>query len=144
MTRLRPSRLIALATAGVIACTGLLASAPASASPAAPSAKHVTLVVTVLPAQVRLIPGESVMVRLSTNRTTGYSWSARTLGHRSSVKVGKGVYTAPTTDLIGAPGTTEWLVTAKADGKAVVRFLATPPGGGSRVSEGALTVIVRQ
>ena len=44
---------------------------------AAPSKKNVTLTVTVLPGQVRLMPGESVKVRLTTNLTTGYSGRPR-------------------------------------------------------------------
>jgi hypothetical protein len=44
---------------------------------------------------------------------------------------------------MGAPGSTTWTVTAKAKGTAVVRFLKTPPGGGTKQSVGFLTVIVR-
>jgi predicted secreted protein len=137
----RPSRLLALAAAAAIAMTGLLAVPAASA---APVKKNVTLTVTKLPAQVRLIPGESVKVTLSTNLTTGYTWSTKVVGKKSAVDVGKGAYTASTGDLMGAPGTTTWLVTAKADGTAVVKFMTTPPGGGAKKSDGSLTVIVRK
>jgi predicted secreted protein len=137
----RPSRLLALAAAAAIAMTGLLAVPAASA---APVKKNVTLTVTKLPAQVRLIPGESVKVTLSTNLTTGYTWSTRVVGKKAAVDVGKGAYTAPTGDLMGAPGVTTWLVTAQADGTAVVKFMTTPPGGGAKKSDGSLTVIVRK
>lgn len=117
----------------------LAMSAPAQAKPADP-----TLVVTVLPAQVRLIPGESVVVRLQTNVTTGYSWSYRVTGQTSAVGVVQKKPAPPAPDaLIGAPTTTDWVVTAKKDGTAVVRFLTTPPGGGTAQRLGALTVIVR-
>lgn len=141
MSVTRTSRLLALAAAVAVAVTGLLAVGPASAT--APVKKNITLTVTVLPAQVRLIPGEAVKVTLSTNVTTGYSWSTKVVGDKSAVAVSPGVYLAPTTELMGAPGTTTWIVTAKAKGTAVVKFLTTPPGGGAKKSVGSLTVIVR-
>lgn len=136
----RTSRLLASAAAIVVALTTVMVVTPASA---APSKKNVTLTVTLLPAQVRLVPGEAVKVLLSTNLTTGYTWSTKVVGSRSAVTVSTGVYTAPVTTLVGAPGTTEWTVTAKARGPAVVKFLMTPPGGGTPKVDGSLTVIVR-
>lgn len=92
--------------------------------------EDVTLTLTELPGQVRLIPGEAVELRLATNRTTGYSWKARVRGDKQAVSVGKGIYSAPETDLVGAPGTTSWLIIAEEPGTATVRIVATPPGGG--------------
>ena len=92
---------------------------------------------------MRLLPGEAVRVRLSTNLTTGYSWAAKVTGDRSAVTVSKGVYTAPNTDLVGAPGRTVWTITARDTGTAVVKFMATPPGGGAPVNDGSLTLIVQ-
>ena len=135
----RAPRLLALA-ATTLALTIASFAAPAQAKPVNP-----TITITVLPAQVRLVPGESVAVRLDTNVTTGYSWSATVVGARAAVDVSKGVYAAPTTPpgLVGAAGTTTWTVTAKAPGTAVVKFWTTPPGGGNRERVGSLTVIVR-
>lgn len=122
----------------LIASIGLalgLTSAPAQA------ADDVTLVVTELPGQVRLIPGESIDLVQDTNLTTGYTWSTRVRGDKKAITVGNGDYTAPETDLVGAPGITTWKITADRPGRAVVRVLATPPGGGDpTVSK--LTVIV--
>lgn len=102
---------------------------------------NVTLIVTELPAQVRLVPGEAIELVQDTNLTTGYTWSTKVRGNKKAIMVGKGEYTAPTTDLIGAPGITTWKITAEQPGRAVVRVLATPPGGGDpTVSK--LTVIV--
>jgi inhibitor of cysteine peptidase len=140
MATLRSVRFLTVSVGLAVAATALIATTPASAS--TPSKKNPTLTVTELPAQVRLLPGEAVAVRLSTNVTTGYSWSTKVVGKRSAVTVSDGVYAAPTTGLIGAPGTTTWTVTAKAKGTGVVKFLATPPGGGKAQSDGSLTVIV--
>ena len=115
-------------------CLGLAAGS-------AQAKEDVTLTLTELPGQVRLIPGESVELRLTTNLTTGYTWTAKVRGDKNAVSVGKGMYTAPDTELVGAPGTTSWLVIAEEPGTATVRILATPPGGGTP-SVSKLKVIV--
>ena len=92
---------------------------------------------------MRLIPGESVTVRLVTNTSTGYSWSDRVVGRASAVSVVQGSPAAlPAGAPLGAPTTTDWIITAKSRGTAVVKFLSTPPGGKPSVV-GSLTVIVR-
>ncbi len=137
----RPTRLLLAAAAAGIAATALVATAPAQAM--VPARSDVTLTVTVLPGQVRLIPGEAVAVRLSTNLTTGYTWSTRVTGDASAVTVSKGRYTAPDAPgVAGAPGETTWTITATGRGKATVVFLATPPGGGTPERDGSLRVIV--
>lgn len=101
------------------------------AAGSAQAKEDVTLTITELPGQVRLIPGEAVELRLATNLTTGYTWTAKVRGDKKAVSAGKGMYTAPETDLVGAPGTTSWLIIAEEPGTATVRILATPPGGGT-------------
>lgn len=127
----------------------LLAASVASTASAS-AATDTGLVVTQLPAQVRLVPGESFTLSLSTNRTTGYSWSAKVSGKSASVKVGAGRFTAPQSPegMVGVPGTTSWTIRAVKAGTATVTILATPPGGGAAVDTDAqgrrqrLTVIV--
>lgn len=122
----------------------LLPTATASA------ANDTGLVVTQLPAQVRLVPGESITLTLSTNRTTGYTWSAKVGGKVKSVKVSDGRYTAPQSPegMVGVPGTTTWTIDAIRPGTATVTIRSTPPGGGAAVDTDAqgrrqrLTVIV--
>lgn len=134
----RPISRVLATTAVVLLAAGTLAVGQASA--AAPAKKDVTLTITVLPAQVRLLEGEAVKVRLSTNRTTGYSWSTKVSGDGGAVSVSKGKYTAPTTDLVGAPGLTTWTITAKGNGIARVTIVTTPPGGGTAQTVGVVTV----
>ncbi len=111
-------------------------------TPAHASTPDITLVVTELPAQVRLIPGESIALSLSTNATTGYTWGTKVTGNKKSVKVFQGVYAAPAeTGMVGVPGRTVWQITAKKVGKAVVTVTTTAPGGGTS-NVGKLTVIV--
>jgi predicted secreted protein len=123
-------------TSAVFMATGLLSS------PANAANKDLTLTVTQLPAQVRLIPGESIALSLSTNATTGYTWDTKVSGDTKSVKVFQGVYAAPeATGMVGVPGTTIWQITAKSVGKAVVTVVTTSPGG-QKSNVGKLTVIV--
>ncbi|MEE3017949.1 MAG: protease inhibitor I42 family protein, partial [Actinomycetota bacterium] len=85
-------RLTSMFLAAVGLAIGTLAAgAPANAQ--ANSTGEVTLTVTELPGQVRLLPGEKIELTLQTNRTTGYQWSASTTGKKKAIKVSKGEYT---------------------------------------------------
>jgi predicted secreted protein len=141
MAHSRPNRALVAAAVAALAITSMLAAVPARASSGAKTT--VTLTVTELPAQVRLIPGEAIKLRLSTNVTTGYSWSTKVTADKKAVTVSAGKYTAPTTDLVGAPGTTTWLVTAVAKGTAKITVLTSPPGEDTTAKVGTLTVIVQ-
>lgn len=120
----RRVRLAALVPALVLASVAALAPAPASA-------KDTGLVVTQLPAQVRLVPGESIVLSLPTNVTTGYTWTARVGGSAKAVKVSQGAYQAPasTDGMVGVPGRTVWSIAAAKPGRATVTIVAPPPGG---------------
>lgn len=126
------TRIVAAMAATALATTALAASTlVAGAAYAAPSAKNPTLVVNALPAQVRLIPGESILLSLSTNLTTGYTWSTKVTGDKKSVKVFQGVYQAPASanGMVGVPGTTAWSIKALKPGTSVVNIIETAPGG---------------
>ncbi len=126
----------ALALLATVAVVSVIVITPSSAA-------DPTVVVTQLPAQVRLVPGESVVLSLSTNRTTGYTWSTRVRGDRSAISVSKGAYQAPASanGMVGVPGTTVWSITAEKVGTARVNVVTTSPGG-ERGSDGVLTIIV--
>ena len=136
----RQMRHLAKAITALLATIGLALGAFAAAAPANAD-DHVTLMVTELPAQVRLIPGEAIELTLETNVTTGYSWSASKSGKKRAIKLSKGSYTPPNTSLVGAPGLTTWKITARKPGTAEVNIAATPPGGGD-AEVTTLTVIV--
>ena len=126
-----------------LAAVSLAASAAVGLAPAAPAATKSTLVVTELPAQVRLIPGEHITLSLSTNKTTGYTWTTKVTGKTSAVKVYEGAYAAPasTDGMVGVPGTTTWDIAAKAVGTATVNIIATSPSGTAEAPQ-KLTIIV--
>lgn len=125
LRHLRP--LVALALAGAVT----LSMAPL-AQAAQPVKKYPVLIVTQESTQVRLAPGERVKIQLTTNRTTGYSYIATggccAAGDLPVATLSKGAYRAPTTDLVGAPGTTTWTVTARRPGTTDITVVTRPPG----------------
>lgn len=149
----RTSRTLALLAAGAaVVVTALAPVATAAPAPqSAPTAKkYPTLVVRDLPTQVRLVPGERVRIIQSTNLTTGYSFFADggccTADDKPVARVSKGVYTAPQgTGLVGAPGTTTWIVTAVRPGTTEIEIITRPPGVENTMQDetvGTLRVIV--
>lgn len=135
----------ALSAAALVLGLTAVGAAPASA------AKKPSLTVFELPAQVRLVPGESILITLSTNLTTGYSWSVDggccTGNDKLIARVSKGVYKAPenTNGMVGVPGTTTWTVTAKRVGTTKIQIITRPPGAENTMSDevvGTLKLIV--
>jgi predicted secreted protein len=142
-------RAMAVVSALVLA-SGLVAVTGTSAS-AAPAAKKPVLTVRDLPAQVRLVPGESVRLVLQTNLTTGYTWKAEggccTKDDKPIARVSRGVYKAPadTGGMVGVPGTTTWIITAVRPGTTQVEIVTSPPGAQNTMNDetvGTMTVIV--
>lgn len=142
-------RVLAVLSALVVA-SGLAALATTGAA-AAPAAKKPVLTVRDLPAQVRLVPGESVRLVLETNVTTGYSWKAEggccTKDDKPIARVSKGIYKAPanTGGMVGVPGTTSWVITAVRPGTTQVQVITSPPGAENTMNDetiGTMTVIV--
>jgi predicted secreted protein len=146
----RPLRLLALASSAVL-LSGAAVMGATSASAAAPAKKDTTLIVRDLPAQVRLVPGERVKITLTTNITTGYTWTADggccTASGAMVANVSDGRYRAPasTNGMVGVPGTTTWVVTALRPGKTSIEIITAPPGAQNTMNDetvGTLTLIV--
>lgn len=127
------------------ACAVLVTAVPAAATGESQT-------VTKLPAKVTMAVGDTVLLTLTTNRTTGYSWQAEggccAAGDKSVVKVSKGKYTAPETkkNMVGAPGTTTWTITALRPGSTKVVVTTSPPGADNTMDDetvGTLTIKVK-
>ncbi|CAB4948938.1 MAG: hypothetical protein F2840_07090 [Actinobacteria bacterium] len=142
MTAHRAIRLLAAGSALV-----LMSGAAVVTGSAAHAKTDDTLIVRDLPASVRLVPGEKVKIILSTNRTTGYSWSANggccTASGAAIAKVSKGVYAAPdnTNGMVGVPGQTTWTVTALRTGKTTVTVVTSPPGAQNTMNDETVGVL---
>ena len=120
-----PRILVASAAAALLAGFALTGTALAST----PSAVSITS----LPAKVTLKVGQKATLTLKTNVTTGTRWvigaaPCCTKDNKAIAKVSKGVYTAPTTTLVGAPGTTTWTITALRPGTGNVIVVTRPAG----------------
>jgi len=118
---------ILIATAAATLLVGSAVTGTALASP--PSAVSITS----LPAKVTLKVGQQATLTLTTNVTTGTRWVVAatpccTKDGKAIAKVSKGVYTAPTTTLLGAPGTTTWTITAVRPGTGNVIVVTRPAG----------------
>lgn len=124
-------RIPSMIAAASLLIGGMVLAAP-SASAALPAKKYPTLIVIQESTQVRLTPGERVRIQLSTNRTTGYTWIAQggccTANDQSIARISRGSYKAPVTDLVGAPGTTTWTITALRPGTTDITIVTRPPG----------------
>lgn len=145
---LRLRSIAVLASLVVLATAGAALSA-SSASAAQPTRNDKPLIVRDLGVTVRLVPGERMRIVVPTNRTTGYTWLAEggccTASNQPIARVSKGVYTAPTTDLMGAPGTTTWTVTALRPGTTTIEIITRPPGAQNTMQDeevGSVRVIV--
>jgi predicted secreted protein len=142
MTAHRAMRLLAAGSALI-----LMSGAAVVSGPAAHAKSDGTLIVRDLPASVRLVPGEKVKIILSTNRTTGYSWSANggccTASGAAIAKVSKGVYAAPdnTNGMVGVAGQTTWTVTALRTGKTTVTVVTSPPGAQNTMNDETVGVL---
>ena len=123
---LKSAVIAAIATAVTLGATATSGAATMTKDP------DPTLVVLRLPTQVQIKDGVAIVLSQETNKTTGYSWSIKVSGDKSAVKVHPGEYEAPAaTGMVGVAGTTTWYIKALAPGQAVLKLVATPPGGGA-------------
>ncbi|HEY7240520.1 MAG TPA: protease inhibitor I42 family protein [Burkholderiales bacterium] len=73
---------------------------------------------------IEVSPGERVIVRLPSNRTTGYRWSLLTSGAESLTRLAAGEYSQDVgaDGKAGAGGTESWYFQAAASGEEELRF----------------------
>lgn len=72
---------------------------------------------------VALKRGESTIISLESNRTTGYSWSLCSKNTRNTiVGIEELPYEAEQTGLVGSGGTQSWQITGKKRGLAHIKF----------------------
>jgi inhibitor of cysteine peptidase len=83
--------------------------------------------------QVELSVGDSLVLTLASNVTTGYSWSLTGIGDESVLQKTKNEYVAPKTNLVGAGGTEVWTFKALKKGASTISmgysrpWESTPP-----------------
>ena len=94
--------------------------------------------------QVELSVGQSLVVTLESNATTGYSWALAQNSDGSVLSKTGNKYIAPQTTLVGAPGKEEWTFKALKKGTSTISmgysrpWESTPP-----VQTFDLTVVVK-
>ena len=94
--------------------------------------------------QVEISVGDSLVVTLASNVTTGYSWSLTGIGDESVLQKSGNQYIAPKTNLVGAGGQEVWTFKALKKGTSTISMgysrpweVGTPP-----IETLGLTVVV--
>jgi inhibitor of cysteine peptidase len=70
--------------------------------------------------QVELSVGQTLVVTLASNVTTGYSWSLTGISDESVLQKSGNEYIAPTTNLVGAGGQDVWTFKALKKGTSTI------------------------
>jgi predicted secreted protein len=135
-----------LVVLGLAACGGSSSSSSPSPSPSASAASQTIKVDSALvPAVVDLKVGDQLKVRLNSNSgSTGYVWSAEGMDQEAVLKqMGKPVDIPATSQLVGAPGKTEFSFQAAEMGTEQLGFwYARPSDKGNPGASYALIVKV--
>jgi predicted secreted protein len=129
-----------LVVIGLILIAGIAAGAVAASSE---GVKILNMDASYSGKQVELSVGESLVVTLESNVTTGYSWTLTGISDESVLQKTKNEYVAPKTNLIGASGKEVWTFKALKKGNTTISlgysrpWESTPP-----VETFSLTVVV--
>ena len=116
---------------------------PLPASSGSPTAADSTTIVpsTDMPQVVHAKVGDTLIVRLNSNSSTGYAWEAQDLNNAAVLtQEGDPEIIAPKSKLSGAPGHTQFSFMVEKEGVAELGFWYQPPGGGPAGATWALVV----
>jgi len=93
--------------------------------------------------QVELSVGDSLVVTLASNVTTGYSWSLTGISDESVLQKSGNQYIAPKTNLMGAAGKEVWTFKALKKGDSTISMgYSRPWESTSPVETFSLTIVV--
>ena len=113
--------LLASLAAGVgMACSGNSASLSGSG-------KDVNVDSSYSGKQVELSVGQTLVVTLASNVTTGYSWSLTDISNSSVISETGNEYIAPETTLMGAGGNEKWTFKALEKGTSIISMEYSRP-----------------
>jgi inhibitor of cysteine peptidase len=77
--------------------------------------------------QVTLSPGDSLVVTLDSNATTGFSWSVAGISDEDVVDEVSNEYQAPDSELMGAGGQEIWTFEARDEGSSTIEMQYSRP-----------------
>jgi inhibitor of cysteine peptidase len=90
--------------------------------------------------QIVTIPvGERVLVRLSENPTTGYTWNATT---SKGLEIVSDTYTAPDSTLMGAPGHRDWILSPKTVDTYTFKAISLRPWEGAKLEDPSFSLVI--
>jgi inhibitor of cysteine peptidase len=121
------------------ATTGLPRTEPTPSTTSAPAVA--TLYVnSSSDGQIVTIPmGERVLVRLSENPTTGYTWNATT---SKGLAIVSDTYTAPDSTLMGAPGLRDWILSPKTVDTYTFKAISLRPWEGAKLENPSFSLVI--
>ncbi len=77
---------------------------------------------------IELKPGQTLLVTLDSNRSTGFSWSVESMDGKLLSQSGEPVYLpASKHEMVGGKGTETWQFVAVAPGEQLLKFLYRRP-----------------
>ena len=86
--------------------------------------------------------GDTLVVTLHSNSSTGYQWKAEGMEEEAVLKqVGEPEIVAPKSDLAGAPGKTKFTFVAEEEGTEELGFWYMPPGEGGEPGAGYALIV---
>ena len=85
--------------------------------------------------QITVNPGSELVVKLSSNPSTGYNWTDAALGTAGVLTQTDSKYVAPTGGAVGAAGTQVWTFKASAKGITTVKADYSRPWEGGEKAE---------
>ena len=128
-----------------LALVALVGLVSLSACATAPSAKQVSVDATYSGKQVQTTVGDTVVVTLDSNPSTGFKWELAKLSDTDVLKMADNKYEGPDKAMPGAGGKEVWIFKALAPGTSAVRMEYSRPwaGGEKAVQVFDLTVAVK-
>lgn len=128
---------------GLTACGGSTSPSASPSPSAAPTAtKTITVTEAQVPAIVTMKVGDKLKVLLESNESTGYVWNVVSLGDQAILtQVGKAKYIPGESNLVGAPGQTQFTFQAIAEGTQQLGFYYARPSDKANPDSAAAVLV---
>jgi len=108
-------------------CVGVLTACSGSSASLSGSGNDVNVDSSYSGKQVELSVGQTLVVTLASNVTTGYSWSLTDISNSSVISETGNEYIAPETTLMGAGGNEKWTFKALEKGTSIISMEYSRP-----------------
>jgi inhibitor of cysteine peptidase len=130
-----------LPTDGIPTVSTALTTAPTGTSPASATMFRTLYLNSTANGEIVTIPmGDRVLVRLSENPTTGYTWNVTAA---RGITVISDAYTAPDSSLKGAAGYHEWLLSPQTVDTYIFKTVYLRPWVGATATDDTFSLVIQ-